>query len=118
VVNGLADVSWFKSLNSKYRTLRSEWYNAGEKIITKYGNIGCPGFQNMIQWINNCWFDLDETIISDSFICCGITCNNMDKYNFHLQEMLKTNIVPPNGTVESKTTEDDDFFLRCICVRF
>jgi hypothetical protein len=65
----------------------------------------------MIQWINNCWVDLDETIISESFISCGITCNNMDEYNSHLQEMLKTNIVPPNVTVESKTAEDDDLFL-------
>ncbi len=50
-----------------------EWIHLGEKPLTKGGRMRCPDMATIIQWIVDCWAELDPAIVKKAFLKCCIS---------------------------------------------
>ena len=111
-----ADVCWFKSLKIDYKNKWNHWFLNDEKIFTKYGNIAGPGYVKMVSWITSAWKStivLPQTLVSDSFVYCGITSQNIDSFHSELKNILSNHVLPLNSTIEQINEDDllNDIFV-------
>ncbi len=77
------------------------------KGFTKNGNMKSPGFVRAMQWIIECWNELDRELIINSFDGCGITCSNEENFNSLLRYVLNNGHTP--GSYIQNATGSDDF---------
>ena len=108
-----ADVGWFKPLKTRYSKKWLQWFIDGEKVLTKHGNLAGPGYKNIAKWLIECWKDINKVDKIHSFQYCGITCDTPDDYHSTLKELLASEKLPPNITVESSEPHDDPNIVNC-----
>lgn len=76
------DVSVNRSFKSQMRNFWSEWMQ-GAHDLTPAGNIRPPTRQNVITWVSQAWYAINEGIIVEAFKRCGIS-NALDGSEDHL----------------------------------
>ena len=57
---------------------------------TPAGNIRSPGYAKVIEWINECWDELDSSLIERSFDHCRITFNQLADFGSQLRQIVRT----------------------------
>ena len=60
------------------------------KTYTPAGNFHSPGYAKVIEWINECWDELDSSLIERSFDHCGITSNQLADFVSQLRHFVRT----------------------------
>ena len=76
------------------------------KTYTKNGNMRSPGYAQCIQWLSAIWADLDQQIITNSFLNCGIVDQNEDMYHSVLKKILNEQVI--QNSIEEN--ENEAFF--------
>lgn len=66
------DVSINRPFKVRMREMWVEWFR-NHTAVTPRGNLKQPTRQNAIDWVSAAWDAIPESIISESFILCGIT---------------------------------------------
>jgi len=86
-----ADVAWMRPLKCAYFLKWNNWLINAQKAYTKAGNRKSPGYAMVVEWISQCWQELDTSVIVRSFDQCGITSRNMANYGSQLRHFLRNN---------------------------
>ena len=79
-----------KPLKSSYFRKWNHWIIHEPKTYTPAGNIRSPGYAKVIEWISECWDELDSSLIERSFDHCGITSNQLADFGSQLRYFVRT----------------------------
>ena len=80
-----------RPLKCAYFLKWNNWLINAQKANTKASNRKSPGYALVVEWISQCWQELDPSVIICSFDQCGITSQNMVDYESQLMHSLRTN---------------------------
>lgn len=97
------DVSINKPFKDKFRKMYTDWMAFGDHTYTPAGNMKKPSVQNILEWIDQCWKGVEESVVQKSWKKCGIS-NNMDG--------TENNILWENSNSESSNEEILKFFSQ------
>ena len=70
-------------------------YAEAPKVYTKFGNRLGPGYKYMLQWISECWTELDPEVIIHSFACSGLGSFDPESYHHTLKNIVLNEVMPP-----------------------
>lgn len=99
------DVCINKPFKDKFRKKYSDWMAFGEHSFTPAGKMKKPSVQNILDWINQAWDEVETDTIQKSFKKCGIS-NNMDGTKDDL--VWDTSCSEESSTSMCETSESDD----------
>jgi hypothetical protein len=87
-----AEVAWMRTLKRLYHDKWQNWLIHSDKSFTVNGNMGSPGYAQVINWISEIWSELPLESIKESFDLCGITSSNFFDLHSQLKSYLTDNI--------------------------
>ena len=64
-----------KCINKPFKTyMRQEWqeWMREDRPTTKAGNLKQPTRQNIVNWVSKAWASIEQKVITDSFLVCGL----------------------------------------------
>jgi hypothetical protein len=67
-----ADVCWFSTIKKDYKAKWNDWFIYDEKSFTIHDNMRSPGYVKAMQWLSECWVNLESDLVRRSFSLCGI----------------------------------------------
>jgi hypothetical protein len=103
------DVCVNKPFKDKLRNKWNQWMTCGSASLTKNGNLKRPDYGIMCQWIIDCWNEIPQSLVIESFKKCGIS-NLMDgsEDNFLYETEDEDNNNDEVVNIEDSSAEESD----------